>query len=70
MSYSFRFYCCSSGFDIFIKNGYCDIRARQQNFLYFLFMELAYVRRFGIGGRSIFFHSFSSFKRRENSYPE
>jgi hypothetical protein len=27
MSYSFRFYCCSSGFDIFIKYGYYDIRA-------------------------------------------
>jgi hypothetical protein len=27
MSYSFRFYCCSSGFDIFNKYGYYDIRA-------------------------------------------
>jgi hypothetical protein len=35
---------------------------RQQNFLYFLFVELAYVRGFGIGGRSIFFDSFSSLK--------
>jgi hypothetical protein len=26
MSYSFRFYCCSSGFDIFINYGYYDIR--------------------------------------------
>jgi hypothetical protein len=26
MSYSFRFYCCSSGFDIFIKYGYYDIK--------------------------------------------
>jgi hypothetical protein len=27
MSYSFRFYCCSSGFDIFTKYSYYDIRA-------------------------------------------
>jgi hypothetical protein len=27
MSYSFRFYCCSSGFDIFTKYVYYDIRA-------------------------------------------
>jgi hypothetical protein len=27
MSYSFRFYCCSSGFDIITKYGYYDIRA-------------------------------------------
>jgi hypothetical protein len=27
MSSSFRFYCCSSGLDIFIKYGYYDIRA-------------------------------------------
>jgi hypothetical protein len=27
MSYSFRFYCCSSGFDIFTKYGYYDIKA-------------------------------------------
>jgi hypothetical protein len=27
MSYNFRFYCCSSGFEIFIKYGYYDIRA-------------------------------------------
>jgi hypothetical protein len=27
MSYSFRFYCFSSGFDIFIKYGYYDIIA-------------------------------------------
>jgi hypothetical protein len=26
MSYSFRFYCCSSGFDIFTKYGYYDIK--------------------------------------------
>jgi hypothetical protein len=26
MSYSFRFYCCSSGFEIFTKYGYYDIR--------------------------------------------
>jgi hypothetical protein len=26
MLYSFRFYCYSSGFDIFIKYGYYDIR--------------------------------------------
>jgi hypothetical protein len=27
MSYSFRFYCCSSGFHIFNKYGSYDIRA-------------------------------------------
>jgi hypothetical protein len=70
MSYSFRFYSCSSGFDIFIKYGYYDIRAKVVKFLYLVSVELAYVRRFGIRGRSIFFHSFSSFKNRENTYPE
>jgi hypothetical protein len=28
MSYSFRFYSCSSGFDIFSKYGYYDVRAK------------------------------------------
>jgi hypothetical protein len=62
MSYTFRFYCFSSGFDIFIKYGYYDIRAEEVKFFVFACVELAYVRRFGIGGRSLFCHSFSSIK--------
>jgi hypothetical protein len=37
MSYSFRFYCCSSGFDIFIKYGYYDIRAKATKLSVFSF---------------------------------
>jgi hypothetical protein len=35
MSYNFRFYCFSSGFDIFNKYGYYDIRADAVNFFVF-----------------------------------
>jgi hypothetical protein len=44
MSYSFRFYCFSSGFDSFIKYGYYDIKAKETKLPVLLCVDLAYVR--------------------------
>jgi hypothetical protein len=37
MSYTFRFFCCYSGFNIFIKYGYYDIIAEAVKISLFVF---------------------------------